>query len=100
MARLDHALSVLRANADELRRRGVVHAGIFGSVARGDDTDSSDVDVAVEFDPAVRIGLFQMAAIENYLASLLNDTIDLTERHPDLKPRLLAEMRRDCVDAF
>lgn len=34
MPRLDDILATLRAHQDELRRRGVVHAGVFGSVAR------------------------------------------------------------------
>ena len=42
-------IAVLREHEGELRRQGVTHAALFGSVARGDATHDSDVDVLVEF---------------------------------------------------
>src|SRR5712671_3733421 len=40
---LAQALSALRANEAELKQRGIVHAGIFGSAARGEDRPDSDI---------------------------------------------------------
>ncbi len=57
-ATLDEALSRLRAHADELRGRGVLHAAVFGSVARGEAREDSDVDVLIELDPDHPMGLF------------------------------------------
>ncbi|MGU3666312.1 nucleotidyltransferase family protein [Methylobacterium sp. A49B] len=47
------ALDILRANEAELRRRGVLHAALFGSVARGEAHAESDVDVMIEIDAPV-----------------------------------------------
>ena len=38
------ALDILRTNEAELRRRGVLHAALFGSVARGEARADSDFD--------------------------------------------------------
>lgn len=100
MARLDDVLSLLRAHADELRARGVLHLGVFGSVARGDDTDASDVDVAVEFDPAHPIGLFQFVALERAIRELIGHPVDLIELHEASRPRFRQEVERDRVNAF
>lgn len=46
-----HVLSTLRALEPELREAGVRHISVFGSVARGEDTASSDVDLALDLAP-------------------------------------------------
>lgn len=48
----DEVLNTLRAHEDELRQAGIAGLSLFGSVARGDETPSGDVDVAVRVDPA------------------------------------------------
>jgi hypothetical protein len=45
---LARVLATLRREESDLRRRGILHAGVFGSVARGEDTSSSDIDILVE----------------------------------------------------
>ena len=43
-------LDRLRASERSLRERGVVHAALFGSRARGDNRPDSDTDMMVEID--------------------------------------------------
>ena len=43
-------ISKLREHRDELTAAGIVHLRVFGSVARGEANDSSDVDLIAEFD--------------------------------------------------
>jgi len=52
----DRAIQLLRENQDYLRDEfGVSRIGLFGSVARDQSDDLSDVDVVVEFNrPAIR----------------------------------------------
>jgi predicted nucleotidyltransferase len=100
MARLDEVLARLRAHADDLRQRGVIHAGVFGSVARGEDGPDFDVDVAVEMDEARPIGLFQFAAIERFVSEIIGYPVDVIELHPYSRQRFREEVEQDRVHAF
>ncbi len=53
--------------------------GVFGSVARGDDTQSSDVDILVDFNGP--IGLFKFVDLEDKLSKLLGKKVDLVTKH-------------------
>ena len=57
-------VAILQAHGTELRRAGIRHLSLFGSFARGDADAASDVDLAVEFDPAARMDLFRLTALE------------------------------------
>lgn len=50
---------------------------LFGSVLRDDFSDSSDVDVLVEFDPDARVGMIRLAALEEELCQILGRKVDL-----------------------
>jgi predicted nucleotidyltransferase len=63
-----------------LRRRGVVHAAVFGSVARGDDTAESDVDILVDLDPAIISDFLAYAAIAAELEETLGREVDVAQR--------------------
>jgi predicted nucleotidyltransferase len=49
----------------------VKEIGIFGSVVRGEDTETSDVDILVEFDEP--IGLFKFLELEDLIQKVLED---------------------------
>lgn len=99
MARLDDILAILRAHQDDLRARGVLHAGVFGSVARGEDTEDSDVDVALDLDPERSVGLIAYVGIGQYLEELIGQPVDTVTR-PCRKPALREEVERDLKHAF
>jgi hypothetical protein len=65
----------------------VTQLGIFGSYVRGDQTEESDVDVLVEFDPTFRFGLFTFCELENQLSEALGKKVDLVMKD-GLKPRI------------
>ena len=95
----EHVVATLRAHEAELRRAGIRRLSLFGSVARGDADADSDIDLAAEFDPEARIGLFKLAAMERRLAELLGRSVDVLPE-PVEKPRLRANIERDRVRAF
>jgi predicted nucleotidyltransferase len=95
----EHVIATLRANEAELRRAGIRHLSLFGSVARGEAEPESDVDLAVELDPEARIGLFALGALERRLAELVGRPVDLLPE-PVEKPRLRANIERDRRRAF
>ncbi|MEJ0042734.1 MAG: nucleotidyltransferase family protein [Rhizomicrobium sp.] len=82
-----------------LRACGVKHAAIFGSVARGDAREDSDVDVLVEIDPEKRIGLFDYAGIGLQLTDLMGRPVDVSQAKT-LKSTVKDEILREKVDAF
>ena len=51
----DEIIARLRENEAALRQRGVAHAALFGSRARGAQRPDSDTDIMIEFDPAARL---------------------------------------------
>ena len=59
----------------KIRRYGVSHLAVFGSLARGEDRPDSDVDVLVEF--SVPVGLFEFVRVQRCLARLLGRSVDL-----------------------
>lgn len=95
----EHVVATLRAHETELRRAGIRRLSLFGSVARGDAEANSDIDLAVEFDPAARMDLFRLAALERRIAEILNRRVDLLPE-PVEKPRLRANIDRDRRLAF
>jgi predicted nucleotidyltransferase len=92
-------IGILRASKAELRRAGVRHPSLFGSVARGDAEADSDVDLAAQLDPDACIGLFALSALERRLAELVGRPVDLLPE-PVEKPRLQANIDRDRQRAF
>jgi predicted nucleotidyltransferase len=95
----EHVIAILRAHEAELRQAGIRRLSLFGSVARGDAEAGSDVDLAVELDPEARIGLFALGALERRLTELVGRPVDLLPE-PVEKPRLRANIDRDCRHAF
>ena len=98
-AAADAVLAILRAHEAELRAAGIRRLSLFGSVARGDAEPDSDVDLAAELDPAARIDLVSLVALERRLGALLGRPVDLLPE-PVEKPRLRANIERDRVHAF
>jgi uncharacterized protein len=95
----EHIIDTLRAHETELRCAGIRHLSLFGSVARGDAEPASDIDLAAEFDPAARMDLFRLTALERRIAEILGRSVDLLPE-PVEKPRLRANIDRDRLRAF
>ena len=62
------------------RQNGVEFLGIFGSVAKGEDTPDSDVDVLVRFGENGVKGLMGMVAMERQLGEVFGKKVDLVTR--------------------
>jgi hypothetical protein len=82
-----------------LRRLGVAHAAVFGSVARGEAGAESDVDVLVDLDENRPMGIFEYARMKLYINELLEGSSDVVNRRT-LKPLLRANILHDEVHAF
>ncbi len=92
-------LAKLRENETALRARGVSHAALFGSHARGDNRPDSDIDIMVEFDPAARVTVFNYAGLKEYIAALFDSPVDVVSRE-GLKPYVRPGATTDAIYAF
>ena len=83
----------LAAYRNELRKMGVASLAVFGSVARNEYTQQSDIDLLVDFDRDV--GLFHLFEIQHRLEEIIGvpkiDLIQTGAIHPALKEKILSE---------
>jgi len=90
----DEILARLREFEPALRERGIAHAALFGSAARGDNGPDSDIDIMVEFDPEAYPNLWDYAGIKEYIAGLFQGPVDVVDRaglKHYVRPTALAE---------
>jgi predicted nucleotidyltransferase len=95
----EQVITRLRDHEAELRRRGVRHAALFGSVARGKAGPESDIDIFIELDPEAPIGVYQYVDIQQFIRDLFSDRVDVSNRKT-LKAYVRQEAERDAVFAF
>jgi predicted nucleotidyltransferase len=96
---LSQTLKILRDHQAALQRRGVLHAAVFGSVARHEASEESDVDILIDLDSTYPIGVFAYATLKLYINELLGEKVDVVHRKT-LKPLLRESITRDAVHAF
>ncbi len=96
----DHAISVLSGLRATLEDRGVLHLGLFGSIARGEARENSDIDIVVQMSPARRIRLFDLGAVQTVLEQAFSGRPVDVVLEPVREPALADAIRRDRADVF
>jgi predicted nucleotidyltransferase len=98
MRRAD-AIALLNEHAAELRSAGVKHVSLFGSVARDEAGNESDVDLVVE--TIKPLTLFTIGPLSDLFAALLGRPVDLIDKTGfDRAKRLQRETRGDLIHVF
>lgn len=92
-------IETLRRHEAELKAAGIVHLRLFGSIARGEASARSDIDLIADFDRSKRLTLYSMAHLENRLSDLLGTKVDLSPAG-SMKERVRARALREAVHAF
>jgi len=94
--RKEEVLKLLSQHKPELVRRfGITDLALFGSIARDEATDASDVDVMVEFEG--RSTAKRYFGVQFYLEDLLKRPVDLVQKEvvrPELKPYVERDLIR------
>jgi uncharacterized protein len=92
-------IAKLREHEGELKAAGIVHLRLFGSVARGEASPGSDVDLIADFDKSRRLTLVKVGSLQSRLTDLLGTNVDLSS--PDwMKEPIKSRALREAVSAF
>src|ERR1700727_2037963 len=92
-------LDRLRENERALRERGVTHAALFGSRARGDNRPDSDIDIMIDIAPEAVQDVYAYVGLKNYIAGLFAGAVDVVDREA-LKSYVRPAVTADAVYAF
>jgi len=95
----DTIIATLKAREADLRRLGVCHIALFGSAARGEATEASDIDILVDLQPDAPIGVFEYVGLTQFIADLFPVPVDVAN-HARLKPHVRPSAEREAVYAF
>jgi hypothetical protein len=85
-----------RAKPELARRFGVRRLAIFGSYARGEQREESDVDILVEVDPSIGLGFVDLA---ESIESLLGLRSEVVSRRA-IKPRNWEVIEKELIDVL
>jgi uncharacterized protein len=95
----EQVIATLKEREADLRALGVVHAALFGSVARGQQRPESDIDILVDLDPKIVHTIIDYVGVKEYIADLFDEPVDVVSRE-GLKPVLRPRADTDAIHAF
>jgi uncharacterized protein len=90
--RRDKVISILKEHEADLRRLGVQHLYLFGSTARGEEREDSDVDLFFDYERG-KLGLFELMEVQEQTSRILGKRADILTRdslHRLLRPGIIA----------
>ena len=88
-------LNYLKEHYSEFRNKyNVEQIGLFGSYARDEATDNSDIDIFVKMKPS----LFDMVAIKEQIENDLEKKVDIIREHKNIKPFFLQTIKKDLIN--
>ena len=76
LAERERVVGVLREQAPRLRARGITRLSLFGSVARGEASPDSDIDLLIEADPEAGFSLSDLLDLQEQLGDRLRRPVD------------------------
>ena len=89
-------LNYLKEHYSEFKNKyNVEKIGLFGSYARDEATENSDIDIFVKMKPS----LFDMVAIKEQIENDFNRKVDIIREHKNIKPIFLKMIKKDLIYA-
>ena len=93
------AVSKLKGRADAIRAMGATALYLFGSTARDETKDSSDLDIFIDCDPSTKFNALDLVGIKQFLEDELEIPVDLTTRD-GLHPMLRHDIEQSAIRVF
>ncbi len=95
---INEIIHLIVQNKSKLKKEyGVKEIGIFGSYVRGEQKDTSDIDILVSFYPKAKMNLIKFVELENFLSALLGGIkVDLVTKAA-LKPRIGKKILNEVI---
>lgn len=91
----EEVLIILQREKPELARRyGVKRLALFGSYARDDQREDSDVDILVEVDPSIGLGFVELADRIEEALGIRAEVVS----HRAIKPRYWETIKEELID--
>ena len=92
----EHILDFLRKNREYLKQNfEVTSISLFGSFARGEEKEESDIDLLVEIE---KPSLHNVAGLQIYLEEQFKRTVHIVRKHSRLKERFVKMINRDLIN--
>jgi predicted nucleotidyltransferase len=95
----DCIIETLKRYEAELGWLGVLHIALFGSAARDEATEASDIDILVDLLSDIPIGVFGYVRSTQFIGDLFPVPVDVAN-HARLKPHVRPNAEREAVNAF
>ncbi len=95
----DDVRAILLPHQAELKHSGIVSLSIFGSVARGEASELSDIDLLTDFDRHRRLTAFDKAGLEMRISEILRTPVELCDRRL-VKEDVRVRAEREAVVVF
>ena len=90
-------IALITSHAEDLKKNfDITSLRLFGSVARNEHHEGSDVDIYVEMPPKI----FLVVRLKAYLEKLLGCPVDIIRKHHHLNPFLLKEIETDGIEVI
>ena len=93
----EEVLEIVGKHREQLQQMGVKSLDLFGSVARNEAREDSDVDFFIEFNG--EIGIFEFIKVKQYLEDILKVSVDIGTLD-SLRENLREPVIKDVVRAF
>jgi hypothetical protein len=95
MTTKDYILAILKSNKSYLSKFGIKDVGLFGSYIRGEESEQSDIDILIDFEPEMESYDNFMAAYDLFEMLFKNERVEIVTKNglsPYIGPKILNEV--------
>ena len=94
----DECIKLLRKNMTILKNKyGITSLSLFGSTARGEQKEGSDIDLFVDTETP---NPFLLMDAKEFLENKTGTSVDIVRNHQNLNPRLRKRIMKDGIFIF